>query len=64
MHILTVCSDGAEAKLAPNISGPASGLELSWKETGGVGREKKLEDLRRGKYQDEELQRREKKYCR
>lgn len=64
MHILTVCSDGAEAKLAPNISGPASGLELSWKETGGVGREKKLEDLRRGKYQDEELQRREKKYSR
>lgn len=44
----TECSDGAEAKLAANISGPASGLELSRKETGGVGREKKVEDLRRG----------------
>lgn len=47
--------------MAANISGPASGLKLSSKETGGVGREKRVEDLRGWKYQEEELQRREKK---
>lgn len=47
--------------MAANISGPASGLKLSSKETGGVGREKRVEDLRGWKYREEELQRREKK---
>lgn len=49
MHILQSAQTELKLSWQQTSAEPASGLQLSWKETGGVGREKKVEDLIRGK---------------